>query len=392
MRSRQPWYQLEEAISEHLPVLRPAQQRGLALWVWGTILARSGCQNAVLTALLAWGSWHTLRQRLREWLYDGEDKAAPCRTEVAIEACFAPLLRWVLSWWQGHALALAIDATTHGDRLVALVVSVVYRGLAVPVAWHIRPAHQKGSWIVPLLDLLQRVRPVVPRGFTVLVLADRGLWSPRLWRGLRALRWHPVIRVQKSATFQPVGGRRQPVTHLVPGPGHAFVGRGVAFKDRPVRRAGTVIVWWAADHAEPCVVLTDLPPERVGVCWSALRFWIEVGFRVLKGLGWQWDQTRRRDPARVARHWLVLAVATLWVAAAGTRVEDAERAGCAPAHLRAPRPLSPRPRRHVGLFQRGLLSLQRQLLRGRLWRRWWLAPDPWPEPAPDLQILHPLVA
>ncbi len=59
-----------------------------------------------------------------------------------------------------------------------------------------------------------------------------------------------------------------------------------------------------------------------------LRVWIEQGFRPLKRIGWPWQHTRRTDPARVDRHWLVLAVATLWVLAHGTRVGK--------ARLRAP--------------------------------------------------------
>ena len=43
----------------------------------------------------------------------------------------------------------------------------------------------------------------------------------------------------------------------------------------------------------------------------------------IKSLGWKWDKTRRTDPARISRHWLVLAVATLLTLAYGTRVEDA---------------------------------------------------------------------
>jgi len=39
---------------------------------------------------------HALRQYLREWLYDGTDKATPCTTQVNVRACFVPLLRWVL--------------------------------------------------------------------------------------------------------------------------------------------------------------------------------------------------------------------------------------------------------------------------------------------------------
>ena len=61
----------------------------------------------------------------------------------------------------------------------------------------------------------------------------------------------------------------------------------------------------------------------MGPSWYALRFWIELGFKALKSLGWKWDKTRRTDPDRVSRHWLVLSVATLLSLAYGTRVEDA---------------------------------------------------------------------
>ena len=107
-------YQMHQTIEQHFPHLRPAQQRGLALWVYGTILAQSACQNAVATALSALGAWHARRQHLREWLYDGEDQAAPCQPELAVGLCFAPLLQWLLSWWQGTTLALAIDTTLLG--------------------------------------------------------------------------------------------------------------------------------------------------------------------------------------------------------------------------------------------------------------------------------------
>ena len=103
------------------PRLRPAQRRGPALWVYGAVMAGSACQAAVIAALLPLGrTGHALRQRLREWLYDGADKAAPCAVELDVAACFAPLLRWVLAWWRGDGLPLAIDATALGDRWSSL--------------------------------------------------------------------------------------------------------------------------------------------------------------------------------------------------------------------------------------------------------------------------------
>src|SRR2546429_6842385 len=93
----------------------------------------------------------TVRQQLREWYYDTSRKRGPKRQALHVETCFAPLLGWVVSWWQGTQLALAIDATTLGERFVVLAVSVVYRGCAIPVAWVIHqrapntPGDESGS-------------------------------------------------------------------------------------------------------------------------------------------------------------------------------------------------------------------------------------------------------
>jgi hypothetical protein len=388
--------QVEATIATFLPDLRPAQRLGLALWVFGAVVAGSACQVAVIAALLPLGAAEqALRQRLREWLYDGRDKAAPCTVDLDVATCFAPLLRWVLVWWQGKALPLAIDATALGDKVVVLTISVLYRGCAIPVAWHVLPANREGAWVPPILDLLARLAPVVPAEMTVIVPTDRGLWSNRLWDGIRAHGWHPLMRLQLAATFAPLGQPRVPARTLVPGPGHAWVGAGPAFKDRATRRDGTLVVVWDTGQTDPWVLLTTLPPAEVGVLWYGLRMWIEFGFRALKGLGWRWERTRRTDPDRVARHWLVLAVATLWVLAYGTRAEDADFVGVAPANLRAP--VAPPPadhRRTLSVFARGVGQLRWQLLRmRRLWSRVWLVPQAWPDPAPDLvltRVLTPL--
>src|SRR5256885_3633535 len=163
---------MERALAERLPHLRPPQRRGLALWVLGAVLAQGACQAAVLAALLPWAPYHALRQRLREWLLDGAEKKVPCAKQVEVEACFAPLLRWVLRWWQGRDLALAVDATAHRGDVVALVVSVLYRGSAIPVAWTVLPGNAPGAWMGPILRLLRLLRPAVPPGWTVLVLAE----------------------------------------------------------------------------------------------------------------------------------------------------------------------------------------------------------------------------
>ena len=90
------------------------------------------------------------------------------------------------------------------------------------------------------------------------------------------------------------------------------------------------VVLWVPGQDHPWVVLTDEAPDAVDLGAYGLRVWIEQGFRTLKRMGWQWHRTRRLDPARVDRHWLVLAY--------GTRVEEARLRGRAPGRVRRPPP------------------------------------------------------
>jgi len=305
-------------VQAHLPALRSAQQRGLAEWVTGTLAAGSACETSVLDALADTpAARHAARERLRAWLYDGADRPAPCRTQVEVDACFAPVLRWVLAWWQGPTLPLAVDATLDRTRHAAVVVSVLYRGTALPVGWVILPANVPGAWLAPLQPVLTALARVVPPEQPVVLFADRGLWSPTLWQHVRQLGWHAVLRIQRQHHFAPCGQAGRPAATWVAGPGHAWVGAGTAFT-RERRVPATLVVVWAAGQAEPWVLLTDLAPRAVGVMWYGLRMWIEHGFRALRSVGWQWERTRRTDPTRVARYWLVLAVATLWTVAVGT--------------------------------------------------------------------------
>lgn len=92
------------------------------------------------------------------------------RQEVVC-TCFRPLVAWVLHGYTGRRLALALNATTVGDRFVVLAVSVVYRGCAIPVAWtvlragwqwqHTRmtdPQPAERLWLAVAVATLWRVR------------------------------------------------------------------------------------------------------------------------------------------------------------------------------------------------------------------------------------------
>jgi hypothetical protein len=141
----------------------------------------------------------SIRHRLCELYLDAEDKKGSGshhkgvnRREIVIETCFAPLMAWVLSLWQAPPcqptpqLALALDATTLSKRFTVLTLCVLFRRTAIPVAWYVMRVNQPGEWKSHWKALLQAVKPAIGPQWEVIVLTDRGLYSPDLFRGIVA--------------------------------------------------------------------------------------------------------------------------------------------------------------------------------------------------------------
>lgn len=383
-------------VSTNLPHLTKPQATVLALWSFGIACTRSCGRGTVATflGLLLGVKVANLEQRLYEWCLDAPDKAGTKRTAVEVTDCFMPLLAWIVRLWSGTQLALTIDASSLSDRFVVLAICVVYRGNAIPVAWTILPAGQKGAWRGAWLCMLRQLKPAIPHDWTVLVLADRGLYARWLFRRIVRLGWHPLLRINQGCKFRPAGKAQFVwLRDLVGEVGMRWRGRGTAFASSDCHLECTLVAWWGAGHAEPWFVLTDLPPEGSDAQWYGLRGWCEQGFRSGKRGGWQWQQTQMRDPARAARLWLALAVATLWMLTIGSDMElgptddvpDLPDLQPILGQRAAHRP------RHIRLFRLGWLWLLVQFIRGQplpLPRR--LIPEPWPDVPQELMPSIPL--
>jgi hypothetical protein len=378
-------YQWTTIVTTHLPHLSKSQATVLALWSVGMVLARS-CALSAVAYFLAAGlgrQANTVRQQLREFCYDAEAKRGAKRQEVVVESCFAPLLGWVLSWWEGQQVALALDATTLGERLVVLAVSVVYRGCAIPVAWTLLAGNTKHAWRGEWLRMLRQVRPAIPATWTVIVLADRGLYARWLFRRIVCLGWHPFLRINAGGTFRPTAHNRfQPLCTFAPRPGTRWQGQGTAFVSRPSRLACTLVACWDEGHKEAWFILTDLPPAASEACWYGLRAWIEQGFKITKRGGWQWQRTRMTDPERAARLWLAVAVATLWVLSVGGAAEQSIPPSTVP-ELTAVLGQARRQRRAtrlrlVSVFRQGWMAILVALLNQRRLPCGRFVPEPWP--------------
>lgn len=323
-------------LSKHLPELSRPQVKVLAEWSYAvqTIQRCGQSQVSQFLALALKQSFDRVRQRLREWSWEkGAKKKGGNRREVQVSDCFASLLKWVMSGMPPGdcRLVLALDATTLKQKFVVLTVSVLYRGCAIPVAWHVQPTQAKGAWRPHWLRLLRQVSPALPADWQVLVMADRGLYADWLFTAVVALGWHPFLRINSQGLCQPKGAHHfQPLLDLLPPAGQTWGGEVTCFKSAQLE--ATLLAYHDDQHAHPWLILTDLPPDVAQATWYQQRAWIEGGFKDIKRGGWQWQLTRMTCPQRAARLWLVLAVAQLYSLSLGCQA-DATTPAPQPADL-----------------------------------------------------------
>jgi hypothetical protein len=152
------------------------------------VRARSWARTAVrhLWAKAMKRKEQTVRPQRRAWDDAPPRQRGPQRQALPVEPWFPLVLGWVVRWWQGPPLALALDAPALGTRVVGLALSGLSRGGALPVAGVGLAANPQPAWRRAGLRLVRRLRPAIPRRWPVIVLPDRGLAAPGLvWRLVR---------------------------------------------------------------------------------------------------------------------------------------------------------------------------------------------------------------
>lgn len=384
--------QWQQTLSTHLPELSVPQRTVLALWSIGIVLAQScGLSSvAVLLAYLLDRSERAVREQLRDFYRDAAHKSGAKRghkrRSLEVCSCFAPLMRWVLALHPHDCrhLALAMDASTLGQRFTLLTICVLIRGCSIPVAWHIVEATRAGAWRPHWEMLFEHLHGSVPLDWTVTVAADRGLYAKWLFTTIQTVGWHPFLRINRQGQYCLEGASSyQPLSQVVTTVGQRWAGRVTCFKTKERQLVCSLLARWDVGYREPWLVVTDLAPERADVAWYGLRAWIECGYKDAKRGGWHWEQTKMKDPRRAERLWLAMAVATLWVVSVGCAAEASQPQpmldALPPTHTARRQASGRGPARMLSCFRRGRLLLVAALVNGQAIPQARLVPEPWPK-------------
>lgn len=241
---------------------------------------------------------------------------------ITEEVYFVPYAEVLLRHLALQTLVLVMDGSVVGRGCVALMMHVVYKGRALPLAWQVRQG-KKGHFPEDLhIALVKQVHTLLPVGVSVVLLGDGEFDGTLLQQTLQDIHWSYVVRTGSNITVLWDGERFRCETVA------ACIKPGtlVALTDVRVTEAAygpvMLLCCWAKGYKEPLHLLTNMASADEACRYYAKRFRIETFFSDQKSRGFHLHQSHLSDPTRLARLLIATCLAYIWIIYLGALCED----------------------------------------------------------------------
>lgn len=235
---------------------------------------------------------------------------------ISWELYFLPFVETLLTSLAAQTLVLVLDGSGVGRGCVTLMLSVVYRGRALPVAWLVVNG-KKGHFPEDChVELVNRVRDIVPPGADVVVLGDGEFDGTALQATLAEAQWHYVCRTAKNTRLYEAGEAFH-FADLPLSPGERL---GIPEVEFTQDRYGPVLAigWWATDQKEPLYLITNFELVEEACRFYKKRFCIETFFSDQKSRGFRLHHSHLSHPERLSRLLMAACLAYIWIVYLGT--------------------------------------------------------------------------
>ena len=275
------------------------------------ICGLAGSQRAHLSAIADHAPAHGADQesvitRFRRWLkHDGH----------TIDGWFLPVAEALLANLAQQPLVLVMDGSVVGRGCVALMLSVVYHGRALPLAWVVVKG-KKGHFPQQThCDLLAQVQDLIPAGAEVTVLGDGEFDGTAFQAALRRLKWTYVCRTAPNLLMT-VEGRQFTIGAMAPERGEKLAVRPAWMTAEQYGPVSILAIWEAA-YEEPLFLVTNMLDLEAAVALYRKRAHVETFFSDQKSRGFHLHNSHLSDPARLTRLLIAACLAYLWVVCLG---------------------------------------------------------------------------
>jgi hypothetical protein len=228
------------------------------------------------------------------------------------ETYYMPFIReLIVSLAQRGTLVVVMDGSEVGRGCLALVVSMVYKGRALPLAWMVVKGTKGHFPESAHLELLAQVKAIVPTDTDVIFLGDGEFDGIGLLAEIEAAGWHYVCRTAHNCWVCEQDIWLQ-LNELCRQAGDYVCLSQVAFTLQAYDPV-TIIAWWHPDYKAPIYLVSNFELGEEALYWYRLRFRIETFFSDHKSRGFHLHKSHLSDPERIARLMIAACLAYIWI-------------------------------------------------------------------------------
>jgi len=230
---------------------------------------------------------------------------------IEAEIYFLPYTDALLAGLAHRTLVLIMDSSEVGRKCLALMVNVVYKKRALPLAWIVVKGSKGHFPEEAHVQLLEQVHQIMPEGADVIVLGDGEFDGTTLQDTIDDCGWEYVCRTAENIQLG-AEGEKFSFQELGVQPGECIGLPDVTFT---LQDYGPVlaIAWWKAGYKEPIYLVTNMELVEEACHWHAKRFRIETFFSDQKSRGFNLHKSHISDPARLARLMIAACLAYIWI-------------------------------------------------------------------------------
>ena len=237
------------------------------------------------------------------------------------EVYFLPYADALLRHLALQTVVLVMDGSGVGRGCTALMLHVVYKGRALPLAWRVRQA-PKGHFPEDLhIAVVALMREVIPAGAKVVFLGDGEFDGTALQATLNEAGWCYVCRTAQSTVATWEGETfRLDTLGACSKPGTLIALQEVKFT-RDAYGPVMVLSCWAKGYHEPQYLVSNMATAEEACRLYEKRFRIETFFSDQKSRGFHIHKSHIADPQRLARLLIAACLAYIWIVYLGALCE-----------------------------------------------------------------------
>ena len=263
----------------------------LAMMIAGIVMSRKA-QLAVMSGEVPTDAKEkSTEMRMRRWVK---------HEKIDVEVTYMPFAQQILEALASEPLVLAMDGSTIVRGCMVLMVGVIYRKRALPLAWVVYKGKKGHASAARHVEVLEKVKPLIPEGAEVVLLGDGEYdetemveWVQTQTDWYFALRTSPHINVRQGQVWRRVDTYSKQKESLVTVYQVAFT--------KTAALSLNLVAWWGTTYEEPIYLITNLP-NGSRACWFyKRRFRIETFFSDQKSRGFHIHKSHLSDPIRVSR-------------------------------------------------------------------------------------------